>query len=116
MGKFEKLRKWIEERGLIWTGLYSSRAILLRVEQKIRKSLIQIETKRFITGNDVLSSSEHTVGRNREIWDSYDWSEEGEEWTKDASYRGLEPNEWKINLLNEMMHKYIKPNSVVFLR
>jgi len=113
MGKFEKLRKWIKERGLIWTGLYTSRAILLRIENKIWKSVIQIETKRFITGNNALSSSYHTVNLNRGIWDSYDWSDEGEEWTKDASYRGLEPNEWKIKLINEMMYKYLQPNNVV---
>ena len=56
MGKFEKLSKWIGERGLLWTGLYTGLAILLRIEKKITKSLIQIETKRFITGNNALSS------------------------------------------------------------
>ncbi len=113
MGKFEKLRKWIEERGFIWTGLYTGLAILLRIEKRIAKSLIQIETKKFITGDNALSSSYHTVNLNREKWDSYDWSEEGEEWTKDASYMGWEPNEWKNKLINEMMYKYLKPGDVV---
>jgi ubiquinone/menaquinone biosynthesis C-methylase UbiE len=105
--------KWSGERGLMWTGLYTSRAILHRIEKQIEKSLIKIETKKFITGDNTVSSSHHTVDRNREIWDSYNWSDEGEEWTKDASYKGLEPNEWKIKLINEMMDKYVQPGSTV---
>lgn len=113
MGIYEKLRKWIEKRGLIWTSLYTVRAILLRIEKKITKFLIQFETKRFITGKNTLSSSYHTVNLNREMWNSYDWSNEGEEWTKHASVFGWEPNEWKIKLINDMMYKYLKPSYVV---
>jgi len=45
----------------------------------------------------------HNVTENRRIWDSYDWSTGGEEWTPDAK--------WKTTLINEMMLKYIVKGS-----
>jgi ubiquinone/menaquinone biosynthesis C-methylase UbiE len=56
----------------------------------------------------------HSIKYNRLVWNSYDWSTEGEEWTNDvAGFRGLNPNEWKNALINEMMLKYIKENSMI---
>jgi hypothetical protein len=50
----------------------------------------------------------HNVSENRRMWDGYDWSKGGEEWTLDAkSYKGMDPQKWKTTLINEMMLKYI---------
>jgi ubiquinone/menaquinone biosynthesis C-methylase UbiE len=51
----------------------------------------------------------HTVEENRYVWNRYDWSQKGEEWTNDADH----PNEWKRNLLEKMMIHYFKPHSVI---
>ncbi len=56
----------------------------------------------------------HSVKYNRMLWNSYDWTTEGEEWTNMVTQlRGLNPNEWKKTLINEMMLKYIKKNSTI---
>ena len=44
----------------------------------------------------------HSIKYNRVIWNSYDWTTKGEEWTKDVTqFRGLNANEWKNALINE---------------
>ena len=56
----------------------------------------------------------HTVEHNRRLWENYDWSNSGEEWTLEAkTYRRLEPKIWKTSLINEMMLKYIKKDSII---
>ena len=56
----------------------------------------------------------HTVEHNRKLWENYDWSNSGEEWTLEAkTYRGLEPNAWKTSLIDGMMLKYIKKESII---
>ena len=64
--------------------------------------------------NTLLDVPSHTVEHNRKLWESYDWSNSGEEWTHEAkTYRGLEPNAWKTSLIDGMMLKYIKKGSII---
>jgi cyclopropane fatty-acyl-phospholipid synthase-like methyltransferase len=56
----------------------------------------------------------HTIKENMILWDNYDWSRSGEEWTYHAKvYKGLEPDIWKLSLINEVMLKYIKGGSTI---
>ena len=56
----------------------------------------------------------HKVTENRRIWNTYDWSKRGEEWTLDAKlYKGIDPDKWKETVINEMMLKYIKNGSTI---
>jgi ubiquinone/menaquinone biosynthesis C-methylase UbiE len=56
----------------------------------------------------------HTIIQNRKLWESYDWSNLGEEWTTDAKlHKGIDPKSWKSSLINEVMRKYIKSGSVI---
>jgi len=57
---------------------------------------------------DVLDLPSYSLKENRKIWNSYNWSQKGEEWTYDAENSG----DFKINLL-EIMQKYIRPNSTI---
>lgn len=54
----------------------------------------------------------HSVSENRMIWDTYDWSEGGEEWTLEAR-NGIDPQKWKTALINEVMLKYIQKGSMI---
>ena len=48
------------------------------------------------------------------MWNSWDWSDEGEEWTFDSQkYKELDPIKWKTTLINEILFKYIKKDSTV---
>ncbi len=56
----------------------------------------------------------HTVEQNRDIWNNYDWSQRGEEWSpREAGRHEIDSTTWKKDLLDQMMFRYIKPNSVI---
>ena len=56
----------------------------------------------------------HSIESNRRMWNNWDWSDEGEEWTYDAQeYKDEDPVKWKTTLINEMMLKYIKNESTI---
>ena len=122
MNKFGKIYKWSKNRGTLWTALYAFRWVLLKhidfVEKylinNLEKSLINIEKRRFLTGNGTICSLYHTTGKNRKIWNSYNWAKRGEEWTSDVKrYKELDPDYWKISVINKMMLKYIKKGSTI---
>jgi ubiquinone/menaquinone biosynthesis C-methylase UbiE len=56
----------------------------------------------------------HTVNENKRIWNSYDWSNLGDEWTSEvARCKGIDPMSWKKNLIDNMMLKYICAGGVI---
>lgn len=108
--RWGKIRKKIKERGLLLTILFTLR----RLQKKLADKLV-------IWKNKIKPSAEqqnidlpsHSVEQNRLMWNNYDWSQSGEEWTLDAQYRGLDPLRWKNDLINEMILKYIRKNSII---
>ena len=68
-------------RGPAWTVLYATRKVLLRW---IDARMIAIEKRRLMVGPATISSLYHSMEENRLIWDGYDWSRRGEEWTEDV--------------------------------
>ncbi len=114
MGKLEKFGRWTKERGLVWTLLYAGRSLLLKLTHRLEASLIAIEKRRFLTGERTISSVYHSAAENRKIWNTYDWSEGGEEWTRAAhEYKGLDPERWKAALIDGMMRPHIRSGSTV---
>ncbi|MDQ3967745.1 MAG: class I SAM-dependent methyltransferase [Thermoproteota archaeon] len=62
----------------------------------------------------VVDLPSHTVEINRDIWNNKDWSQMGEEWgPREAGRHEIDNTTWKKNLLDQMMFRYIKPNSVI---
>lgn len=121
MTRLQKLHQYVNERGLQWTVLHVVRSICMNIPHDmskpihyLEKSMIEIEREKFLTGDSTISSLYHTVQMNRSMWNSFDWSRYGEEWTYDAqTYTGLEPNRWKESLINGMLYKYIEKDSIV---
>ena len=114
-GRLRKLRNFLADRGFLWTSLYAARHFFIRIVQFLDKRLIRIEKARLLGGKEsTITSLYHTREENRRIWDNYDWSRLGEEWTLDVRrFRGLDPEQWKASLINQMMLKYIKQGSTV---
>lgn len=76
--------------------------------------LLASERRRFLLGPDLISASLNTLRDNYSIWNAQSWAQYGEEWTLDVSkFRGLDPNQWKADLLATMLKPYVKSNSVI---
>ena len=64
-----------------WNRLYATRLKLQSLMADIDESLITIEQRDFLTGPETIAAQHHTVEMNRSLWDGWDWSYLGEEWT-----------------------------------
>lgn len=98
---------------MLWTTLAFVYRRLLRLNRhgrlvrRLQRYLIDLEKRRFIVGAGTISSMHHTTQENRDIWDGWDWSRYGEEWTEDVRrFRGVDPEQWRARLIEEAMLKY----------
>lgn len=116
MGKLTRVNELVKKNGIWWTSLYARRAMLLKFTSGVispwlaclEKKMIGLEKKHFITGWETASAHTFTDAINRKFYDRYDWSAEGEEWTEDVGrYRGLDPDAWKNQLIDECLRKYV---------
>jgi ubiquinone/menaquinone biosynthesis C-methylase UbiE len=109
-----KIFSWKRERGVSWVLLSLVREAMTGLEERCDKGLIHIEGKRFLIGEGTVSSSHHTSSKNRDIWNTWDWSQRGEEWTEEVkNFKNLNPSEWKESLIKGLMLKYIGRDAVV---
>jgi ubiquinone/menaquinone biosynthesis C-methylase UbiE len=96
-------KKLVKENGLYWTFLYtlywSARYFLKIDPHGLYKTIVRFEERRNLPGFN-------TPATAADIWDLLPWEKErGEEWTVSV--------EWKKALIDEVLHKYIKPGTVV---
>ena len=108
--KLDALKKLIKERGFFSTVCY---VLYYLFRRKWVKTFTYGTTKStFSDGVELIDLSSHSVEENRRIWNEYDWSKKGEDFTEHVKeYKGIDPGEWKTNLINTLMLKYIKKNS-----
>jgi SAM-dependent methyltransferase len=102
--RFPNARRYARERGVAWTALYGIRRILLR---PIDNAMLRIERRRFLIGPTTISASNNTVSENLRLWDEWDWSQSGAEWTEVARRHGLDPQTWKTAIVDGLMRKQI---------
>jgi ubiquinone/menaquinone biosynthesis C-methylase UbiE len=112
MSEEQELDKWVQKYGPEWTSLYLFRSSVLDLLGRIESHLIAVEQRQFLTGEETISSKHHTVEMNRRLWDEWNWSYYGEEWTQGVKWlRGLDPNSWKADLVSKLMFNHIKSGS-----
>ncbi len=104
--KKERVNNLIKEKGFLWTVSYIfNNQIKEKISDKyaLWKNKKQLDTKDEKSFIDLPS---HTVEKNKRLWNNYNWSEEGEEWTSEVQkYKGIDPNQWKQQLINDLMIK-----------
>jgi ubiquinone/menaquinone biosynthesis C-methylase UbiE len=98
---------------VLWTTVAFVYRRLLRLNRhgplvrRLQRYLIGLEKRRFIVGPGTISAMHHTTQENWDIWDGWDWSKYGEEWTEDVRrFRGMDPEQWRSRLVQEAMVKY----------
>jgi len=111
--------KWIknriQEEGVLVTvsdGFYFLRRLVWR--NVLDKFVLWNKKDSLLSDGKLVDLPSHTIERNRREWNTYDWSEYGEEWVPEVQLKkGLDPTTWKNKLTNEVMMKYIKKGSSV---
>jgi ubiquinone/menaquinone biosynthesis C-methylase UbiE len=115
-GTIKRAARSARTRGALWTILAFAYRRLLElnrhgtVVRHLQRYLIRMEKRRFIVGPGTISAMHHTTQENRDIWDGWDWSRYGEEWTDDVKrFRGLDPELWKSRVEESLMLNYARP-------
>ena len=110
---WKKFKNRTQEKGIGWAIGF----IFLRLPGRILDEFTILSKKGTLLSEDenrLVDLPSHSIDANRRMWNSWDWSDGGEEWTCDSQrYTGLDPIEWKNNLINKMLLKYIKRDSTI---
>src|SRR3569833_3052376 len=110
----EAPKRLIRELGPSWAALAVGRKLLRVSLSAIESQMIRIEQRKHSTAPGTLSSSYQTAILNRSTWDSWDWSQSGEEWTQDAEYfTGLSGDVWKVRIARRFVDPNFRPGSTV---
>jgi len=81
--------------GVAYAATYATRLALERLIDRLDLRLISTEQRRRIVEPWAISSRRYTVADQKNIYNEWDWSHGGEEWT-------LSP-EWKQRIIDELM-------------
>jgi ubiquinone/menaquinone biosynthesis C-methylase UbiE len=81
--------------GLIYSSLYISRWLCGSVLDRMDRRLVAIEQRRGVVEPWAISAQRFTTTNNKQLWNHYDWSQRGEEWTRD--------NAWKVQVISEFL-------------
>lgn len=109
--RFRYLVKWA---GATWTLLHMTRQLLVRAVDRVNRWMMRIDEQRFLTGEMTVSAEFNTADRNSVMWNQYDWTRLGEEWSEQAMVqRGIDSQQWKRRLVSEMLERYIPENGTL---
>jgi SAM-dependent methyltransferase len=93
-------RRWtqllIAENGLRWTAYAAMHSALRKATRLVNDRMIRLERRHGLEGRT-------SVGVNYQLWQHWDWSRRGEEWTPSE--------EWKQSLIDDVMLAYLMPQT-----
>jgi ubiquinone/menaquinone biosynthesis C-methylase UbiE len=75
------------------------------IERRAQDALLEIEGERGILGPAHRAWTDNSAATNREVWNDWDWSSRGEEWT--------ESEEWKQGLVDDVLLRLIPAGGTV---
>lgn len=95
---FDRLRTTTQGGGVFYAALYGTRCTLAALTSVLDCWLAGIEQRKGLAEPWAISTRRHSAAENKKLWNEYDWSKLGEEWTCSE--------EWKAR----MIHDYLVPN------
>jgi len=112
-GYIYQFKERSKKKGIRWIFPF----IIRQLPGRILDELFIMKHKQQLLKDDpdcTIDMPSHSVESNRKIWNTWEWSDMGSEWTDAVQkFRDIEPEKWKTNLINQIMLKYIEKNSVI---
>lgn len=100
-----KLRELSKDFGLSYATLAGARELAALLPARIEGALLDMEGRKGVLGPAHRRWSEHSVTTNRYIWSTWDWSDQGEEWTASP--------EWKASLIDAVLRPALTGSGVI---
>jgi ubiquinone/menaquinone biosynthesis C-methylase UbiE len=101
----ERLKEVTARGGVWYATLFVCRAVADRVRDSLDELLAAIERKKNLVEPWTISARRFTPAEQRALYNAYDWSKQGEEWTVSA--------EWKQGLIDEFLIPNVPEGGVV---
>ncbi len=98
-----KIRATVQKGGVWYSTLFLTRAFIDRLRDRLDNRLASIERHKNLFEPWTISARRFTVADNRALYNGYDWSARGEEWT--------DSEEWKNGVTNELLLPNLKTGS-----
>jgi ubiquinone/menaquinone biosynthesis C-methylase UbiE len=90
----DRLRAALRKGGVYYTALYTTRWLLQNFLDWMDRRLVRVEQRRCLTESWSIMSRRFTAADNKHVWNTYDWSKLGEEWTRSDSWKEQVIREW----------------------
>ncbi len=91
-------RLLIAENGIRWTAYAALHSWLRTASRLVNDRMVRLERRHGLEGRT-------SVGVNYQLWQHWDWSRRGEEWTP--------TEEWKQSLIDDVMLAYLTPQTTI---
>ena len=101
----QRLKSVYQHAGPVYSSLYITRRISESVLDHIDGWLVGIEQKRRLVEPWTIAARRFTSLTNKELWNQYDWSQAGEEWTRDQA--------WKDQIIRQFLEPHMPERGTI---
>lgn len=106
-----RLKSTLFRGGPYYSALYVMRGIVDRIRDRMDDGLTAVERKKRLIDPWTISARRYTAADNRTLWNSYDWSNRGDEWTKGLDAEAAA--RWKQRIIDDLITTNIPRDGVV---
>ena len=103
--RFSSLRERAKAFGPRYAAVHAAMRAAQRLAQRSEDVLLDIEGRRGVLGPAHAAWSDNSTDRNRALFEGWDWSMRGEEWSASE--------EWKQGLVDDVLLRVIPPGGTV---
>jgi SAM-dependent methyltransferase len=98
LGRLARTQRYLAQNGVRWSAYAALFGGLTRANHAVYQRMVRLERKHALSGRN-------SVEDNYRVWDDWDWSRGGEEWTHSE--------EWKESLINDVMQAELRPQTAI---
>jgi ubiquinone/menaquinone biosynthesis C-methylase UbiE len=91
-----RLKATVTRGGIRYALLYAVRHVTHGLLDWLDRRLVRSERRKCLVEPWTISARRFTAAENKLLWNGYDWSKHGEEWTKSAAWKDQLVRDWLI--------------------
>jgi ubiquinone/menaquinone biosynthesis C-methylase UbiE len=104
-GAGSRVKAILRKGGAYYGTVYVGRWALQRVVDFLDRRLVSVEQRKALVDPWTILARRLSALENRKIWNEYDWSKRGDEWTRSE--------EWKAEVIRRFIDRYFSQGDVI---
>ena len=98
LDRIARAGQYLSRNGVRWTAYAALFGLLTRANHAVYQGMVRLERRHALSGRN-------SVENNYRVWDTWDWSQGGEEWTQSE--------EWKQSLIDDVIRAQLVPQTTM---